>query len=149
MRGTWQPAPGPPRRQTLTTTAATALAQRYLAALEAGDPDAIAALFAPGGIVVSPLYGRRPARDFYATLGGVTQNSRTTLKRVLATEPPERTLAFHFDYAWTLAGGEVVDFEVVDIVELAPGSDLIAVLTILYDTAPLRRAHEAAAARSG
>lgn len=125
----------------MTPSDAQTLANRYLEALEAGDADRLAAMFAPDGVVVSPLYGRQPARAFYATLGGVTQASQTTLKRVLLAAAPDRTLALHFEYRWTLAGGAVRVFEVVDIVELAPDSDAIAVLTILYDTAPLRADH--------
>jgi steroid delta-isomerase len=44
------------------------LVERYLAALEAADLDAVLALFAPDATVVSPLYGTHPAREFYPTV---------------------------------------------------------------------------------
>lgn len=130
----------------VTPQQAEALGTAYLEALQAGDAERIAALFAPDGVVISPLYGQMPALEFYATLGAVTEGSETTLKRVLLGAS-DASIAFHFDYRWTLAGGAVVNFEVVDIVEMAPGSDRFATLTILYDTAPLRAAHAAAKAK--
>ncbi|MEM7696455.1 MAG: nuclear transport factor 2 family protein [Pseudomonadota bacterium] len=122
---------------------AETLAERYLAALEAASLPDIAALFTADGVVVSPLYGTMPAADFYAALFADTNRSDTTLLRVLTG--PDGSAALHFRYRWTLSGGKVVTFEVVDIVELEAGR--IAKLTILYDTAPLRAAHTAA--RSG
>jgi len=121
---------------------AQTLAGRYLAALEAASPDAVAALFTEDGVVNSPLYGVQPARAFYAALFAVTQASDTTLLRVLTGE--DGSVALHFRYRWTLAGGAVVTFEVADILAMRDGK--IASLTILYDTAPLRDAHSGAMA---
>jgi hypothetical protein len=37
----------------------------YLSSLERADAEAVLALFAPGAMVHSPLYGPRPATKFY------------------------------------------------------------------------------------
>ncbi len=41
------------------------LVNEYLASLEAADADRVIALFTPGGIVESPLYGTMTAAEFY------------------------------------------------------------------------------------
>jgi len=117
---------------------AESLCRRYLAALDAGDLDAVLALFAPGAEVVSPLYGVRPATEFYAALFADTERSRTELLHVFPASSPIGAVALHFRYDWTLADGKLVTFEVVDVIELTPAGDAFARLTILYDTAPLR-----------
>jgi ketosteroid isomerase-like protein len=113
----------------------------YLAALERADLDAILALFADEGVVHSPLYGTKPAADFFAGLFADTARSVLTHKATFIAEDGTG-LALHFDYQWTLANGEVVTFEVVDVFRLA-GDGRFASMTIIYDTAPLRAAFEA------
>ncbi|MCB1356866.1 MAG: nuclear transport factor 2 family protein [Maritimibacter sp.] len=116
----------------------TALCNAYLAGLDAGDLDAVLALFAPGAEVVSPLYGTQPARDFYAALFADTEASNTELLNIFDSSDTGGAVALHFRYGWTLADGKVVNFEVVDVIELTPARDAFAKLTIIYDTAPLR-----------
>ncbi len=108
------------------------IAKAYLNALEKADLDSVLALFAPGGQVVSPLYGPKPVRDFYTELFEDTQRSCLThLQTFEADQPPQLCLFFH--YRWTLANGKEVDFEVVDVITLhAEGK--ISELKIIYDT---------------
>lgn len=115
------------------------LCKAYLAGLEAGDLDAVLALFAPGAEVISPLYGTLPARAFYAALFADTKASDTTLLNIFDQAEDGRAVALHFRYGWTLADGTPVAFEVVDVIELTEARDAFAKLTIIYDTAPLRR----------
>ena len=116
----------------------TALCNAYLAGLDAGDLDAVLALFAPGAEVVSPLYGTQPARDFYAALFADTEASNTELLNIFDSSDTGGAVALHFRYGWTLADGTPVAFEVVDVIELTRARDAFAKLTIIYDTAPLR-----------
>ena len=116
----------------------TDLCNAYLAGLDAGDLDAVLALFAPGAEVVSPLYGTMPAQAFYAALFADTQASDTTLLNVFDQSDTGGAVALHFRYGWTLADGTPVRFEVVDVIELTPARDAFAKVTIIYDTAPLR-----------
>ncbi len=110
----------------------------YLAALEASDVDAVTALFAPDGVVVSPLYGTKPAREFYEALFADSESSRLTLLGTTSGTSVAGaellTIWFHFD--WTLRDGTAAPFDVVDVLELRGG--LITTLHILYDTSPLR-----------
>ena len=115
-----------------------ALCDAYLAALNAGDLDAVLALFAPYAEVVSPLYGTMPAKDFYAALFADTERSDTALLNIFDSSETGGAVALHFRYGWTLADGTPVSFEVVDVIDLTEARDAFAKLTIIYDTAPLR-----------
>ncbi|MBB3173371.1 hypothetical protein FHR90_001194 [Endobacter medicaginis] len=110
----------------------------YLTALNEGDLDAVRALFAEGASVVSPLYGKRPAHDFYAELFADTSRSDTTLLNIFDTSEASRSVALHFRYLWTLADGTSASFECVDVFELNVERTKFEKLTIIYDTAPLR-----------
>jgi ketosteroid isomerase-like protein len=118
------------------------LVERYLAALEAADLDAVLALFAPDATVVSPLYGTVPARAFYPVLFADTAESRLTLKATMrGTRDGRELVSFWFDFDWTLASGEPAPFSVVDVAEL-DDTGRIERLTIVYDTAPIRGAFD-------
>lgn len=119
------------------------LCHRYLAALNAGDLDGVRALFTPGAEILSPLYGTRPAHDFYAELFADTTRSETTLLNIFDSSSQGGSLALHFRYVWTLASGKVVEFECVDVFELSADRQHFTRMTIIYDTAPLRAAFEA------
>ncbi|WP_370160048.1 nuclear transport factor 2 family protein [Limimaricola soesokkakensis] len=114
------------------------LCHRYLDALNTGDLESVRALFVPGAEIVSPLYGVRPAHDFYAELFADTTRSETTLLNVFDSSADGRSVALHFRYVWTLASGKVVEFECVDVFELAEDRQCFTKMTIIYDTAPLR-----------
>ena len=95
------------------------LVARYLAALEQADVPAALALFAPDGVVHSPLYGILPAARFYPALFADTGASRLRLRRVMrADDEGTPTVAFWFDFDWVLANGEPAPFSVVDVAEL-------------------------------
>ncbi|WP_424929899.1 nuclear transport factor 2 family protein [Amaricoccus tamworthensis] len=110
----------------------------YLNALNEGDLNAVRAMFAADGTVVSPLYGERPAHDFYADLFADTRQSVTTLLNVFDTSESSNAVALHFRYDWTLADGTPASFECVDVFELNDTRDSFTKLTIIYDNAPLR-----------
>lgn len=116
------------------------LVSEYLASLEAADADRVIALFAPGGIVGSPLYGTMPATEFYPALFADTASSRLTLRTTMTGSIDGRTVvSFWFDFDWTLSTGEPAPFTVVDVAELDE-EGLIERLHIVYDTFPIRDA---------
>lgn len=120
----------------------TTLVERYLAALERADLDAVLALFAPTARVHSPLYGERPAAEFYPLLFADTASSRLTLRSVMHDTSGARVISFWFRFDWILADGTPAPFTVVDIAELAPDGR-IETLHIVYDTAAVRDAFDA------
>lgn len=120
----------------------TSLVDAYLAALSSADVNAVLDLFATDGVVSSPLYGERPAREFYPVLFADTAGSALTLRRTLvSTAEAEPTIAFWFDFHWTLADGTPAPFSVVDLAELDVDGR-IQHLHIVYDTYPIRPAWE-------
>jgi steroid delta-isomerase len=115
-----------------------AVLHRYLAALDAGSVDDVLACFAPAGEVASPLYGTLPATRFYPGLFADSSASSTELRRVYVDPADDREVALAFHYAWVLGDTTPAPFDVVDLVTLTDDRELIARLTICYDTAPLR-----------
>lgn len=120
------------------------LCRQYLDAVEASDLEAVLAIFTDTARVVSPLYGSQPADLFFANVFGDTQQSKATLIRIMTSPAPDNAIALQFEYSWTLSSGALVEFEVVNILEVNDAGQ-IDKLTVLYDTAPLRTAHEEAA----
>jgi hypothetical protein len=119
----------------------TGMVRRYIDALGKGDARALTDLFTPGGEVVSPLVGRLPAGRFFAELDQLTEASELTLVDILVGAGRPRRLAAYFRYRWTLRSGPIVDFDCCDVFEFAQvggGEPRIELMTIIYDTAPVR-----------
>lgn len=89
----------------------------------------------------SPVYGVKPARDFYTELFADTRQSELQLRGIFPEANGQR-LALYFSYGWTLADGSHVDFDVVDILEFDEALR-ITYLKIIYDTVQSRRAVDA------
>lgn len=123
------------------------LCERYLAALNEGNLDAVLALFAPDAQVYSPLYGQRDAPSFYTDLFADTNQSETRLLNVFDTSTTGRAVALHFEYDWTLANGELVHFECVDVFSLTSDGLKFQALKIIYDTANIRDAFNTSVSR--
>jgi hypothetical protein len=120
------------------------LVDEYLAVLESADTARMLELFADGATVNSPLYGQMPASEFYPRLFDDTARSQLRLRSVMVGETTESrpTVAFWFDFDWTLSDGARAPFTVVDVAEL-DHDGRIRTLHILYDTAPLRASFDA------
>ncbi|MDC8002595.1 nuclear transport factor 2 family protein [Aureisphaera galaxeae] len=105
----------------------------YLDALRKGDLSAVVNLFSEKGEVISPVYGNMPAKTFYETLFADTKESQLILKGIFREIDKPNEFAIYFTYQWTLADGNQVKFDVVDVVVLN-GAGKIETLTIIYDT---------------
>nr|WP_294914244.1 nuclear transport factor 2 family protein [uncultured Neokomagataea sp.] len=114
------------------------LCRAYLEALNEGDLSKVLALFVADAEVSSPLYGVRPAADFYRDLFSDTNRSETRLKAVFEHSDGGASVALHFDYDWVFKSGQAVSFECVDIFEMTPDYQRFSHLKIIYDTAPFR-----------
>jgi hypothetical protein len=107
--------------------------QQYLDNLSAANYDAVISLFTDNALVISPLYGQVPAFQFYKDLFKDTQSSQLKLINMfIGTYKPD-TAALQFEYLWTMANGEVVTFEVVDIIDFDSNNKIVK-LSIIYDT---------------
>jgi hypothetical protein len=130
-------------------TSADDLVAAYLRALSTADAGLAVSLFADDGIVHSPLYGPRPARDFYPALLADTSRANLTLKSVMSGEDQtgRTTVSFWFHFDWRLPSGAAAPFDVVDVATLASDGK-IEELHIIYDTVDVRPAFEADVGRS-
>lgn len=114
------------------------VAKQYLKHLENAETDKIVALFAADGIVISPIYGTKSAKDFYTELGNDTTNSTLHFKGVFE-KANSNEFALYFTYEWTMINAKVVVFDVVDIIKLDDNGK-ITELKIIYDTTEARQA---------
>ena len=131
------------------TTAADDLVRTYLHALNTADAELAVSLFAENAIVHSPLYGPRPARDFYPALFADTSQADLRLKSVMTGTDTEdaTTISFWFHFDWRLPSGAAAPFDVVDVATLAPDGRIQS-LHVLYDTVDVRPAFESEAGHS-
>jgi ketosteroid isomerase-like protein len=123
------------------STAPLDTVRRYLKALHASDTSALVASFAPDGEVISPFLGTMLASDFFPKLASASSRSVITPIDLFASVEPASNgtrVAAYFRYDWTLKDGKVVTFTCVDVFDFKPGSDRISLMTIVYDTHPLR-----------
>ncbi len=111
---------------------ANTVVQAYLKHLQEGNMAQVVALFSEKGLVVSPIYGTRPAAEFYSLLAKDTQASELHFNGLFEEKDTGR-VALLFDYHWTLRHGKKVTFTVVDILELDQDFK-ITKLSIIYDT---------------
>jgi len=116
------------------------LMRAYINALSRGDTAAILDLFAPSAKVESPLYGIKPAVDFYRELAQDTKGSTLDLQAVYVDPHDPRKAAIHIRYRWEMKGGEIVTFPCVDLFEFTGRPQKVSTLTIVYDTHPVRAA---------
>ena len=119
---------------------APVLAERYLGALAKADLEGMLDLFTAGAKIHSPLYGCRPATEFYQQLFADTSRSEVELVDLLTNEE-RQTVLLLFDYRWQLASGAWTAFRVADWLQLDAGGK-ITELHIFYDTAQTRPAFE-------
>ena len=110
----------------------TEIAKKYLKHLENGNIEKVIDLFNDSGIVESPIYGIKKAAEFYRELNNDTSNSEIYLKGIFE-QNDSNDLALYFTYKWTLKSNQIVEFDVVDIIEL-DSENKIKKLKIIYDT---------------
>ncbi len=112
------------------------IAEQYVQYLEQGNIQNIIELFSENGKVDSPVYGVKPAIDFYEELYNDTSQSKLTMLGIFEEEDTG-DVALYFNYIWTLKNNKVVDFNVVDIIQF-DDCNKITLLTIIYDTVKSR-----------
>ncbi len=111
----------------------------YLDALQRGDAQAVLALFNARAVVHSPVYGSVRARQFYPNLFADTACSRIDLNGVFENVAGDSSAIALFRYDWTLSSGAQVSFLCCDVFRFSPRTRRIAELTIIYDTAVVRK----------
>ena len=113
------------------------IAKQYIAFLSEGNVEGVIGLFSESGKVYSPIYGEKNAKEFYRILNDDTLQSELSLKEIFQNEESEN-IALYFEYKWTVKSGNVVVFDVVDILEFDE-QNKIQELKIIYDTVISKR----------
>ena len=112
--------------------------RKYLAALEAGDPDRAAALFVPRGWVRSPFLGQLPVREYVAKVAAASSNAHLTVYDVLVSAEGHLRAVAYYQYDWSLRDGSRVSFDCTDVFNFDPESGHIESIVLVYDTQPVR-----------
>lgn len=110
----------------------------YLSALNQGNLDNVMKLFTEEAIVISPLYGKMPVKDFYNKLFADTNTSSTELLNIFLSTAENKSIALHFNYKWKMKNDFIETFECIDVFNLNDSQDRFNKLTIIYDTYKLR-----------
>jgi hypothetical protein len=116
-----------------------AVINKYLALLAAGDVRGIVSLFSPRGMVNSPFLGVQPVGKFFDLLKAATRRSVLEDPEVFVSGVGSRRASVYFTYQWELADGSQVSFRCFDLFDFDE-QGLIEMMTIVYDTAPIREA---------
>ncbi len=111
---------------------------KYLAALEAGDPERAAALFVPQGWVQSPFLGKLPVRAYVAKVASASKGSRLTVHDVLVSAEGHLRAVAYYLYDWTLNDGSHVAFDCADVFNFDSETGKIESIVLVYDTQPVR-----------
>jgi hypothetical protein len=106
----------------------------YLSYLEEGDSGKILHLFTRDAVVVSPLYGKIRASDFFPELLTDTLESKITLEDISRSSSAKYRFAAHFIYDWKLRDGRNVTFLCTDVFDFDESSGKIRRLSIIYDS---------------
>lgn len=106
--------------------------EQYLQCLQRSDYEQLMELFTTDAVVESPLYGARPAAEFYRELLADTSQSEITPFDFFVNRE-QGTGAVNFRYDWTLANGQRVSFDCVDVFSFTP-EEKVRHMKIIYDT---------------
>jgi len=112
--------------------------RKYLAALEAGDPERAAALFVPQGWVQSPFLGKLPVRAFVEKVTSSSRGSKLTVHDVLVSAEGQLRAVAYYLYDWTLKDGSHVAFDCADVFNFDHETGKIESIVLVYDTQPVR-----------
>ncbi|QIK77891.1 nuclear transport factor 2 family protein [Sphingomonas piscis] len=108
---------------------------RYIASLNTADVEGAMSLFTQDAVVVSPLYGENPVRNYLERLLVDSRKAGATCKRSFMSN--DGAIAFHLTCRWTFATGREYVFDRVDLFDgFVDGR--AGRLSLLYDSAPFR-----------
>jgi hypothetical protein len=109
----------------------TDIIRSYITYLQEGDMEKVIGLFSNENMVSSPVYGVMSAQAFYTKLASDTQESILEIHSILHDNHSD-TYALYFNYKWRVSNGELIDFDVVDIIKFDKNSKIKS-LKIIYD----------------
>lgn len=103
-------------------------------ALGQSDYATVKSLLAPGGKVVSPFLGEMLAGPFFDRRAGASTNKLITPIDVFPSATDKHLATAHFQYDWTLCGGTLISFKVMDLFSFDPASARVTGLDLICST---------------
>ncbi len=105
--------------------------KKYFENLSNGNYGALMNLFGDESIVFSPLYGKKPAKEFYKEL--IEDSDKNSEVKLITAFVNENKGAGHFEYSWILKNGKKSSFQGVDLFKFDDEEKIVEV-KIIYDT---------------
>lgn len=112
--------------------------RRYLHSMESGDLNGVTTCFTAAGIVISPVYGTVPVKDFYIQLFDDTRHAKVEIDEIYKSVATPNHWAAHFAYTWVKADGSTISTDLVDLFDFDIREGLINSLKIIFDAKPNR-----------
>lgn len=107
--------------------------QEYLRAMEARDCAALLRLFEPAAVVDHPIYGEKPAAEFFPDLLAAVQEDRLGTPITFESEDTPDAAALSFLDDWITSDGRSLRRRLVLVFRFAP-SGLVRSLGVVFDT---------------
>ena len=109
----------------------------YIRAIRQHDYDNVIACFVPDAVVVHPIFGTKPALEFFKSLLTKTTCDDITVKTIFKSADAPRTTAVLFSDEWKTADGTEFKNDIVLIFDFDDAA-LIHKLVVIFDTFPMR-----------
>jgi hypothetical protein len=112
---------------------------KYQKAINSGQFDLASEFFATNASIMTPIRGSMNAIDYHKQLVHHAKHGVIRLRNVFQGLNDTPSVAQYLHYTWILKTGKFLEFNGVDIYEFMPDLKKFSNLTIIYDTAPLRK----------
>ena len=119
------------------TMSIPATIQRYIEAIQQHDFDKVVACFAVNAIVVHPIFGTKPATEFFRELLSKTTADKIAVKTIFYSADDPQSAAVLFSDEWKTADGTEFRNDMVLIFTFDDAA-LIEKLAVIFDTFPMR-----------
>jgi hypothetical protein len=111
--------------------------ERYVKAVQQHDYNEVIVCFAENAIVVHPIFGTKPAPEFFKSLFTNTGSDHITVKTVFDAADDPHTADVLFYDEWRTADGTEFNNDIVLVFRFDDAA-LVRKLTVIFDTFPVR-----------
>ena len=109
--------------------------KQYFQDVENANFEAVMSHFEKNAVVVSPIYGEKPAIQFFTDIFEDSSTVKVVIKNIFLGKDNQNTAMAQFRFDWTMKDNQSTSFDCVDIFEfVSADSDKIKKLTIIYDS---------------
>jgi hypothetical protein len=114
------------------------LSLQYHRAVKECDLDKVLSLFAPDGVMVTPLKGVCDPKNYHEWLFITIKKATIEVQNVFQALNGDISICVHSRYKWLLNNDKVIEFGVVSVFEFTPDRKKIKKVSNFYDTALVR-----------